>query len=76
MGKRYFAPKTLDLILNFWMETTNALVFNDLPLQERIKEFGEFPITTSLERNQPRLLITALDIAEGVTVTFDSYKKE
>ena len=41
--------------------------------KERI---GEFPIATSFERNQPRLLITALDTAEGVTVTFDSYKKE
>ncbi|HEU5119618.1 MAG TPA: hypothetical protein VFT71_01410 [Candidatus Nitrosocosmicus sp.] len=47
-------------------------MLNDLPLQDRINEYGEFPIATSFESSQPRLLITAVDIAEGVTVTFDS----
>jgi hypothetical protein len=60
----------------FWDEDNKRIVLDDLPLQERIKEFGEFPIATSFASNQPRLLITTLDIAEGVTVTFDSYKKE
>ena len=35
-----------------------------------------FPISTSYEDNQPRLILTAVDVAEGVPVTFDSYPKE
>ena len=75
-GKKVFCAKDVRPDFKFWDENNKRIVLNDLPLQERIKEFGEFPIATSFERNQPRLLITALDIAEGVTVTFDSYKKE
>ncbi|HZL24539.1 MAG TPA: patatin-like phospholipase family protein, partial [Nitrososphaeraceae archaeon] len=75
-GKKVFSTKEIRPDFKFLDGDNKQLVLNDLPLQERIKEFGEFPIATSFERNQPRLLITALDIAEGVTVTFDSYKKE
>ena len=35
-----------------------------------------FPISTSYEDNQPRLILTAVDVAEGIPVTFDSYPKE
>jgi NTE family protein len=75
-GKKVFCIKDVRPDFKFWDADNKHIVLNDLPLQEQIKEFGEFPIATSLERNQPRLLITAIDIAEGVTVTFDSYKKE
>jgi NTE family protein len=51
------------------------LVLNDEPLRVQIETFGEFPIATSFVKGEPRLLITAVDIAEGITVTFDSYKK-
>jgi predicted acylesterase/phospholipase RssA len=55
--------------------TAKWILLNDEPLKKQIEMFGEFPIGTSFENAQPRLLITAVDIAEGVTVTFDSYKK-
>ena len=35
-----------------------------------------FPISTSYEDDQPRLILTAVDVAEGIPVTFDSYPKE
>jgi NTE family protein len=50
-------------------------VLNDAPLREQIDLFGDLPIATSLDKGEPRLLVTALDISEGITVTFDSYKK-
>jgi len=33
-------------------------------------------IATSMEKGQPRLLVISVDVAEGKTVTFDSYHKE
>jgi predicted acylesterase/phospholipase RssA len=50
-------------------------LLNDEPLKKKIQEFGKFPIGTGFDKGQPRLLVTAVDIAEGITVTFDSYKK-
>ncbi|MGA6991707.1 MAG: hypothetical protein WBX81_14920 [Nitrososphaeraceae archaeon] len=35
-----------------------------------------FPISTNYEDDQPRLILTAVDVAEGIPVTFDSYPKE
>ena len=75
-GKKVFSIKEIRPDFKFFDEHNKQIVLNDLPLQERIKEFGDFPIATSFEKKQPRLLITALDIVEGITVTFDSYKKE
>ena len=61
----------------FFDETPNAKWFllNDEPLKKQIEEFGKFPIGTRFDKGQPRLLVTAVDIAEGIVVTFDSYKK-
>ena len=51
------------------------IVLNDVPLQSQIDAFGGFPIATRFDKGEPRLLVTAVDIAEGIAVTFDSYKK-
>jgi NTE family protein len=53
------------------------------PLQESIEEYAKFPISTTFENKKnndkdhrgPRLLVFSVDVAEGVTVTFDSYPK-
>jgi predicted acylesterase/phospholipase RssA len=50
-------------------------VHNNDPLKETIGHFADFPISTSFDKNQPRLLVTSVDISEGETVIFDSYKK-
>jgi NTE family protein len=51
------------------------IILNEEPLKKLIEKFGKFPIGTCIDKREPRLLVTAVDIAEGITVTFDSYKK-
>lgn len=52
------------------------LAYNNEPLRKSIEKFARFPISTSFERGEPRLLVVCTDAAEGTTVTFDSYEKE
>src|SRR5438874_1882849 len=49
--------------------------YDNTPLQNTIQSFADFPISKSFKEDQPRLLITSVDIAEGKTITFDSYEK-
>jgi NTE family protein len=49
--------------------------YDNMPLQSTIQSFADFPISTSFKEDQPRLLITSVDIAEGKAITFDSYEK-
>jgi len=56
--------------INAWYRSDNE------PLKRSLERFAKFPIATSHEDNQPRLILTALDVAEGVPVVFDSYAKE
>jgi NTE family protein len=46
------------------------------PLKRSLERFAKFPIATNYEDNQPRLLLVAVDVADGIPVTFDSYPKE
>jgi NTE family protein len=61
----------------FFDQDNNAKWFmlNGEPLQKQIETFGAFPIKSSFDKGESRILVTAVDIAEGITVTFDSYKK-
>jgi NTE family protein len=43
-------------------------------LEKSIERFVKFPIATSYERGEPRLLVASVDAKEGVPVTFDSYE--
>jgi NTE family protein len=52
------------------------LVYDNQPLRKSIEEFAKFPIATSFEKGEPRLLVISVDAAEGTTVTFDSYENE
>jgi len=45
-------------------------------LRKSIERFAKFPIATSFEKGEPRLLVISVDSAEGTTVTFDSYEDE
>jgi NTE family protein len=77
-GKKVFSAKGKarpDLKFFDDEDTAKWFVLNDEPLQKQIEIFGAFPIGTSFDKGEPRLLVTAVDIAEGITVTFDSYKK-
>jgi NTE family protein len=52
------------------------LVYDNQPLRKSIERFAKFPIATSFEKGEPRLLVISVDSAEGTTVTFDSYEDE
>jgi NTE family protein len=61
--------KFLDLYGNTWYRFSNE------PLKRSLEKFTKFPIATSFEDNQPRLILVAVDVADGLPVTFDSYPK-
>lgn len=64
-----FDKKFLDLYGNTWYRFSNE------PLKRSLEKFAKFPIATSHEDNQPRLILVAVDVADGLPVTFDSYAK-
>jgi hypothetical protein len=59
-----------DFMWNTWYRFSNE------PLRKSLERFAKFPIATSFEENQPRLILVAVDVAKGAPVTFDSYAKE
>jgi NTE family protein len=52
------------------------LVYDNQPLRKSIERFAKFPIATSFDKGEPRLLVISVDAAQGTTVTFDSYESE
>jgi NTE family protein len=50
--------------------------FSNTPLKKSLEKFANFPIATTPEKNEPRLILVAVDIADGIPVTFDSYPTE
>lgn len=47
------------------------------PLRNYLSKFVDFPIKTSFENGEPRLLLISLDVQDYTTaVVFDSYKKQ
>jgi NTE family protein len=55
---------------NIWFHYDNSR------LKETISRCIKFPIATSFDKKEPRLLAISVDVEEGETVTFDSYVKE
>ncbi|MGH9977687.1 MAG: patatin-like phospholipase family protein [Nitrososphaeraceae archaeon] len=51
-------------------------LYSNEPLKKSLEKFAKFPITTSYQNNEPRLLLVSVDVQEGSTVVFDSYEKE
>lgn len=45
-------------------------------MKESLEKFARFPISTSFEKGEPRLLLVAVDVQEATPVVFDSYEKE
>ena len=62
--QKFFDP------LNSWYRYDNR------PLKQSLEKFAKFPIATSREDNQPRLLLVTVDVMESLPVVFDSYAKE
>jgi NTE family protein len=74
-GKKVFSTKGFRPDLKFLDPDNRQLILNDEPLIKKLDEFGKFPIRSCFDNAEPRLLVTAVDIANGSTVTFDSYEK-
>jgi len=55
---------------NIWYRYDNSR------LKETINRSINFPIATSFDKKEPRLIATSVDVEEGETVSFDSYVKE
>jgi NTE family protein len=71
-----FVPKT-PLIDNRFFDPLNTwYIYDNKPLKESLEKFAKFPISTSFEKGEPRLLLVAADVQEGSPVIFDSYEKE
>jgi NTE family protein len=68
LDTKFFDPQ------NIWYR------FDSGPLKRSLERFAKFPIATTFDGKasltQPRLILVSVDVAEGATVTFDSYEKE
>lgn len=51
-------------------------LYSNEPLKKSLEKFAKFPIATSYQNNEPRLLLVSVDVQEGTAVVFDSYEKE
>src|ERR671910_1422675 len=56
-------------------QQNKRIQYNKQPLQKSIEKFVKFPIATSYEKGEPRLLIVSVDETEGTPIAFDSYEK-
>ena len=67
MGSKFLNPFTD--FLPWWK-------YDYTPLRNYLSKFVDFPIKTSLEKGQPRLILTSVDIEDFTSpVVFDSYQK-
>ncbi|HYA82721.1 MAG TPA: patatin-like phospholipase family protein [Candidatus Bathyarchaeia archaeon] len=71
-----FSSPILRPDLKFFDDTIPWPVYSNQPLKDSLEKYARFPIATSSDLNQPRLLLTTVDVQESTTVTFDSYVKE
>jgi NTE family protein len=75
-ARRVHKPLKTRYDLKFFDDPINSWYIHSSDLlRDSILKFAECPIATSYEKNEPRLLVFAVDVAEGETVTFDSYTK-
>ena len=71
-----FVPKTPLLDNRFFDPSNTWYIYDNKPLKESLEKFARFPISTSFEKGEPRLLLVAVDVQEATPVVFDSYEKE
>ena len=69
-------PRTPSLDNRFFDPSNTWYIYDNRPLKERLEKFAKFPISTSFENDEPRLLLVAVDVQDLTPVVFDSYEKE
>ena len=72
---KIYSPPSIIPDHRFFDQDNTWYVYNNNRLRATIKGFIKEPIATSLDKKQPRLLVFGVDVAEGKTITFDSYPK-
>ena len=73
---RVFSPPRPELDSKFFDPLNAWYRYDNQPLKKSLEKFAKFPIATSREANQPRLLLVTVDVMESMPVVFDSYAKE
>src|SRR5262245_9596215 len=71
-----FVPKTPLPDHRFFDLSNTWYIYDNKPLKESLEKFAKFPISTSFENGEPRLLLVATDVQDAAPVVFDSYEKE
>ena len=71
-----FSPPHAELDKKFFDPLNSWYRYDNKPLKKSLEKFAKFPIATSREENQPRLLLVTVDVMESLPVVFDSYAKE
>jgi NTE family protein len=71
-----FVPKTPLLDNRIFDPSNTWYIYDNKALKESLEKFARFPISTSFEDGEPRLLLVAVDVQEATPVVFDSYEKE
>ena len=67
-----FVPKTPQPDHRFFDPSNTWYIYDNRPLKESLEKFVKFPISTSFESNEPRLLLVAVDVQDLTPVVFDS----
>jgi NTE family protein len=71
-----FKPKIPKSDTRFFDPSNTWYVYDNKPLKESLEKFAKFPISTSFENGEPRLLLVAVDVQDATPLVFDSYEKE
>jgi len=72
--KVFSAPHTVP-DTKFFNMYNNWYRYSNQHLKQSLERFAKFPIATSYDDDQPRLILTAVDVMDGKPVVFDSYAK-
>jgi NTE family protein len=73
---KVFVPKMPAPDNRFFDPANTWYMYDNKPLKESLEKFAKFPISTSFDNGEPRLLLVAVDVMEATPVVFDSYEKE
>jgi predicted acylesterase/phospholipase RssA len=73
---KVFVPKIPVYDYRFHDPSNTWYIYDNKPLKDSLEKFAKFPISTSFENGEPRLLLVAIDVQEAAAVVFDSYEKE
>ncbi|HJT48210.1 MAG TPA: patatin-like phospholipase family protein [Nitrososphaeraceae archaeon] len=77
-ARNIFGPPDIIPDSKFFDPLNTWFLYDSKPLEKLLAEkyLTQFPLKTSSELRQPRLLLVSVDIQESIAVTFDSYEKE